>query len=429
MTKELAAPKNPRLDTLRAMFEKAKPSIASVLPKHLTAERILKITLSAASRTPDLLLCTPQSILLAVMQSATLGMEPNTPLGEAYLIPFKNRVKVKGEDGKEYEETRMEAQFMPGYRGLLKLAIQSGEVQSITARPVYERDDFEVEYGLDEKLVHRPYQPPVPPPRPQGPVKTAAEVTKRNEDLAAWRQAIEDGGHGQMLAVYAVAVYKGGGKTFELMWRTDVDSIRLRSKSADSGPWVTDFDQMALKTVIRRLCKRLPLSPELATALHHQARAEAGDGPDFSDAIDVLAEDPDAAPTPRGKSALGLGAATRTAAEAIGDGDTRERETVTAQAEASATAHARKAPKPAEGSPEWFAAHLAGIPDAPPDKGAGHVAASFWKRSDDFDRAGTSEKMRVLTCDELRSRGIAEPEAWLQAVGVNGGHIQAPNPA
>lgn len=246
-------PTRDRLSGLRTLFEKSKPSIAAVLPKHLSPEKILKITLSAASRTPRLLDCTSESILLAVMQCAQLGLEPNTPLGLAYLIPYKNRKK----DGNGRWVEVMEAQFIPGYRGLIKLAHQSGEIASVRSRVVRAGDEFEVAFGSDEHIAHRP-------------------------NLAA------EGEDAELIAVYAVATFKEGAAQFEVMSRAQVDAIRARSRAADSGPWVSDYEEMARKTVLRRLCKSLPLSTELATALEAQARAESGEGPDFGDIREVL---------------------------------------------------------------------------------------------------------------------------------------------
>lgn len=247
MAQELASTRN-SLDNLKTLFDKARPAIEAVVPRHLTGEKILKITLSAASRTPDLLKCTPQSILLAVMQSAALGLEPNTPLGHAYLIPYRNGDKF-------------ECQFIPGYKGLIKLAIQSGDVASVWTRVVHQGDHFEVLQGTEERLVHRP-------------------VLGRDDSQAAVT----------MLCVYAVAKMKDGSVIFEVMTKAQVDAIRSRSRASKGGPWVTDYEEMARKTAVRRLAKYLPLSPELAQALRAQEIAEAGDAPEAGDFAALAAE-------------------------------------------------------------------------------------------------------------------------------------------
>lgn len=229
-----------RLKAIKDELANASKSLAMLLPKHVTIDRMVRIVTSSVSRTPQLLDCTPQSIVLATAQACALGLEPNQALGLGYLVPFGR-----------------EAQFIPGYRGLVRLAVQSGEVQWVQSRIVHEKDTFEVEYGTEQRIVHKPF--------------------------------VADEEAGRVIGAYAVAEMKNGAKLFEFMTIAQLDAIRRRSKSADSGPWKTDTTEMYRKTVVRRLCKSLPLSEErLERALHHQARAEAGDGPDYSDVIDVL---------------------------------------------------------------------------------------------------------------------------------------------
>lgn len=241
---------NDKFDTLQSLFERSKKKMAGIMPAHLTPEKLTRLVLSAASRTPKLLDCTPTSILLSSLQSAALGLEPNTPLGHAYLVPHFNG-KTK----------QLEATFIPGYRGLITLAIQSGEIKSVQARVVREGDFFEVEMGLEERLVHRPL-------------------------LSNERRPL--------FAVYSVAVFTNGAKTFEVMPGGEIDFIRSLSKSANVGPWVDHYDEMAKKTVIRRHAKVMPMSVDKAQgfmrALQAQARAEDGDGPDFSDVLEDLGE-------------------------------------------------------------------------------------------------------------------------------------------
>lgn len=210
--------------TIKDLLEKSKSSIAAVIPKHITPDRLLKVALSATSRTPALLACTPMSILLAVMQSAELGLEVGGLLGEAYFVPFKDQ-----------------AQLIVGYRGLIKLARNSGELRTIEARVVHANDQFEIEFGLENKLVHKPCL---------------------------------SGEPGDTVAVYAIARYKDDAYQVEVMTRAEIDAIRTRSKASADGPWVTDFDEMAKKTVLRRLLKTGPLSPELKRALEHEAAVD-----------------------------------------------------------------------------------------------------------------------------------------------------------
>jgi recombination protein RecT len=220
--------------TLKDLLQKAAPSLAAVAPKHLTADRLVKIALSATSRMPDLLACSPASILRSVMQGAEMGLEVGGLLGEAYLVPFKNK-----------HTKTTEAICIPGYRGLIKLARNSGQLTSIEAHVVYEHDIFELEYGLSARLVHRP-------------------------NLGA-------NDRGRVTCAYAIARFKDGGHQIEVMTIAELNAIKTRSQAADSGPWVTDEAEMQRKTVVRRLCKYLPLSPELQRALTNDHAAETGE--------------------------------------------------------------------------------------------------------------------------------------------------------
>lgn len=208
--------------------------IARALPRHMTADRMARIALTELRRVPKLKECTPLSFFGAVVQAAQLGLEPGSGLGHAYLIPY----------GKE-------CQLIIGYRGMIDLARRSKQIISLTARVVHAADEFSYSYGLNESLTHVP--------------STAAEP-------------------GQLVYVYAVAKLKDGGVQFEVMAKADVDKIRKRSKSSSSGPWVTDYEAMAKKTVIRQLFKFLPVSVEMQTASNLDERAEA-DLPQHNDLL------------------------------------------------------------------------------------------------------------------------------------------------
>lgn len=208
--------------SLRALLEKMKPEMAKVLPKHLEPERLLRIALTEMRRNPKLLDCSKESLLGAVMLSAQLGLEPG-PLGHCYLIPYFNK-----------KTGTTEVQFQIGYKGMLELVRRSGQIETIDAQVVYENDEFEFEYGLNPKLRHKP-------------------------NLS--------GSRGKPIAVYAIAKFKDGGYSFYVMSVEDVEKIRLKSKSPNEGPWVTDWEAMAKKTVIKQLAKYLPLSIEAQRAV------------------------------------------------------------------------------------------------------------------------------------------------------------------
>ena len=203
---------------------KIKAQMALALPKHMTADRLARIATTELRRVPKLAKCDQYSFLGAIMQCAQLGLEPGNALGHAYLIPFDNRSKGI-----------TEVQFIIGYRGMIDLARRSGQILSLEARTVYESDEFHVSFGLDSKLEHKP----------------------------AWDAA----DRGEIRFVYAVAKLKDGGVQFEVMSRADIERVRAQSKAGSSGPWVTHFEEMAKKTVIRRLFKYLPISIEMSKAV------------------------------------------------------------------------------------------------------------------------------------------------------------------
>ena len=213
-----------KITKLKTMLEKRQQAIQEVLPKHLTPERMIKVVIAQATRMPKLLDCTPLSIINGVMVASQLGLEPDGTLGGAYLIPYRNRKTGK-----------YEAQFIIGYRGLIDLARRSGQLSSIEAHVVYENDEFECQFGLNPVLNHK-------------------------RDFSVKK--------GVMIAVYAVARFRDAANCYqyEVMSKEEVDKIRALSKTKEFGPWVDHYDEMARKTVVRRLCKYLPLTVEMQNA-------------------------------------------------------------------------------------------------------------------------------------------------------------------
>lgn len=213
---EVQESKKPK--TIAQWIEAMKPEIEKALPKHISVDRIARIALSAIRVNPTLAECTPISFMASLMQASQLGLEVNTPLGQAYIIPYKNKGKL-------------EAQFQLGYKGLVDLAYRSGQFKSIYAHVVYENDEFEFEYGLEQKLVHKP--------------------AKSNRGNPIW--------------YYAVYHLKNGGYGFEVMSVEDIKEHAKRySQSFNSkySPWQNNFDEMAKKTVLKRVLKYAPLSVE-----------------------------------------------------------------------------------------------------------------------------------------------------------------------
>lgn len=240
-----------------AMLQTLQGEIKRALPGHLNPDRMARIALTCFRTTPALAECDPASVFAAVLQSAQLGLEPGL-LGQAYLIPFNKRYK----DDKGKWQSKKECQLIVGYQGLVDLARRTGRILSLEAHMVYEKDRFELEYGLTPKLVHVPQL---------------------------------DGDRGQRRLVYAVAHLKDGGTHVEVMSRAQVETIRDRSegyKSAKqfdkSSPWDSDTDEMWRKTVLRRISKFLPKSVELAqaVALDHAAHAGRSQDLNIDDAIE-----------------------------------------------------------------------------------------------------------------------------------------------
>ncbi len=208
--------------TMQQYIKSMEGEIKKALPSVITPERFTRIVLSAISVNPKLAECTPSSFLGAMMTSAQLGLEVNTPLGQAYVLPYQNKGVL-------------EAQFQLGYKGLIDLAYRSGEVEVIQAHVVYQNDEFECEYGLEPKLTHKP----------------------------------ADGERGEPIKVYAVFKTKSGGYGFEVMSMEDVRKHAAKySKAYNSSfsPWKTNFEEMAKKTVLKRVLKYAPLKSDFVKA-------------------------------------------------------------------------------------------------------------------------------------------------------------------
>lgn len=219
-----------RANSLRKLLTECKIDIAKALPKHVSPDRMLRMALTSARKNPKLLECSPESFLGAVIQSAQLGLEPDTALGHAYLVPYRN--KASGQ---------LEVNFMPGYRGLMDLVYRAPGHPIIMPVAVYEGDVFEYSRGLHPNLNHAPK-----------PHAINAKLTH----------------------AYCVASFADGRKEFEVMDRAEIESRRSRSKATGFSPWSTDYEAMALKSVIRKLVKFLPMSAELQTAVGLDEAAE-----------------------------------------------------------------------------------------------------------------------------------------------------------
>ena len=221
-----ADPKETKLTksmSIKDMIQTLQPEIKRALPSVLTPERFTRMALSALNNTPKLAECSQMSFLAALMNAAQLGLEPNTPLGQAYLIPYQNKGKL-------------ECQFQIGYKGIIELVYRNPLVQTIQAQAVYENDEFEYELGLNSRLFHRP--------------------------------ALHD--RGEVTLFYALFKLANGGYGFEVMSKEDMEAFAKRYSKAvasEYSPWKTNFEDMAKKTVIKQVLKYAPIRTDFLKAV------------------------------------------------------------------------------------------------------------------------------------------------------------------
>ena len=211
MANEVTKPNQTQV-ALRDVLERAKDKLAEVAPKHLKADRVIRIMLAAASRDPKIAKCSTASILNFCMKCSETGLEP-IGAGGAWPIPHENR-----------KNGTFELTFIPDYRGLMNSAKRAGCIVDAYAEVVYENDEFDYELGLEPTLTHKPAR----------------------------------GDRGQLYSAYCVFVLPSGIKRFTVMDSKEINGIRARSKGAESkfgSPWQTDEGEMWKKTVVRRAMK------------------------------------------------------------------------------------------------------------------------------------------------------------------------------
>lgn len=218
---ELAA----KIQMIRALNGELDNALPPAIKKVLTPDRMTRLVVTAMRQVRNLDQCTFASLAGSLMVAAQLGLEPCTPLGHCYLIPRKN-----GRTG------QFEATFQLGYPGMLELAYRTEVVQSVTAQVVYANDHFLYEQGLDDKLVHRPFF---------------------------------NGDRGPVIAYYAIIKFTNGGHAKDVVPFADMVNHMERFAPRDyktnaiTGPWANDFDEMAKKTMIRRLFKMMRKSTDI----------------------------------------------------------------------------------------------------------------------------------------------------------------------
>ena len=229
------------------LIKTLEPEIKKALPSVITPERFTRMALSALNNNPQLMECSQMSFLAALMTAAQLGMEINTPLGQAYLIPFKNKGKL-------------ECQFVLGVKGMLDLVYRNENVQMIQAHCVYENDYFSYAYGLNPKLEHIP-------------------------------SVDEHGNRGDMTHVYALYRLSNNGYGFQVMSKRDIDMHAEKYSKAynsTSSPWVTSYDSMALKTVVKKLLKYAPLKTDVIRAVNTDSSIKSELSVDMSEVVNEI---------------------------------------------------------------------------------------------------------------------------------------------
>jgi recombination protein RecT len=219
-------------NSLASLLEKASADVRLVIPKHLSPDRLCRLALSSIRTNKKLAACTPASFVASVMSASMMGLEVNTPAGLAYLVPYEKKDK---NGNVEYTL----CQLIVGYKGFVALARNSG--CRVSGHAVYHGDDFDYDQGTTPFLRHKP--------------KGEANEKKLSH-------------------AYAIGVEKDGGFVFEVLTRSQIDRRRARSMSGRKGPWVTDYEAMAVKSAVRALARWLPQSPELAMADALETHAE-----------------------------------------------------------------------------------------------------------------------------------------------------------
>lgn len=225
----------------RDLLERAQPQIAAVLPRHMSAERVVRMASFACGQNNKLLECSPTKLLTEVMRAAALGLDVGGVSGTAYIVPYKGVPKL-----------------VVGYKGYIELAMRSGKVRKVVARLVYDGDHFDYDLGINERLEHKP-----------------------KHRASGWDNVTH---------AYAFAKLTGGDSVFEVLTREQIEQRRGRSatSNSDRSPWTTDPEAMARKTAIRALVPLLPQSPEIAAALELDHRADLGHATGHSEILDAL---------------------------------------------------------------------------------------------------------------------------------------------
>lgn len=243
-------PAEKALATVEDVLRKNAKRLAEALPRHIEPARFMRLVMSSIRRDRKLAACTISSLLSAMMEATTLGLEIGTGVGHCWILPFRNHGVL-------------ECHLLLGYKGLVELAYRSNKIALLRAAEVYEGDDFSYRYGTEPFLHHK-------------------HTPDTNWNI--------------ITHAYCMSRVREGDLTFEVMEKAEIEAVRSRSRATD-GPWQTDPGMMSRKSVVKRTCKMLPCSAELGRALALDNDAEAGVSQVFEREFN-LDEAPPAKPLP-----------------------------------------------------------------------------------------------------------------------------------
>jgi recombination protein RecT len=223
MNQQVAVKEPNPLVVLNEQLEMRAASFQAALPAHIPVERFKRIILTAVQSNPKLATADRPTLWTSAMKAAQDGLLPDGR--EAALVIYNT--KVKDNKGKEHWVDAV--QYLPMIAGIRKKVRNSGEISTWSAHCVHEKDEFDYQLGLDERLHHKPFL----------------------------------GERGNVIAAYSIARLKTGEVTFEVMTVHEINRIRAISKAKDNGPWKEHYTEMCRKTVAKRHSKVLPLSTDL----------------------------------------------------------------------------------------------------------------------------------------------------------------------
>ena len=212
------------------LIQASKDQFAMALPKHINTDRFTRVALTAVRQNPKLQECSVPSLLGVFMTLAQLGLEPGV-LGQAYILPFNNK-----------KLNTVEAQLQISYKGMIELLRRTGQLRDIYAYTVYENDEFEITYGLERTLIHKPN----------------------------FKQ-----GRGKIIGFYSAAILKDGTRAFEYMTLEEVveHEKKYRLGQYKNSIWDKNLEEMAHKTVTKKMLKWLPISVETIENLRNDEKS------------------------------------------------------------------------------------------------------------------------------------------------------------